>query len=109
MPSKSAIKAHLKRNKHWYFLGIGFAVGLAVAPKAIQIIYKSPGATQEVIVLVRRMHPGVRMLCVESGVDTASANQMGKLMDLNPTKILQQARGLLEDVDGFHFRILGEM
>jgi hypothetical protein len=108
MPSKSAIKAHFKRNKHWYFLGIGFAVGLAVAPKAIQIIIKSPGAAQT-IELTRRMHPGFRILCEESGVQTASANQMAKLMDATPLEILKQARGLLDDVDGFHYRILGEM
>jgi len=100
------IKTHISENKKFYIgLGIGVLVGVAITPKVIQVMYKSPGSTQSV---VRRMHPGNVIKCNETGEIFASERRAADLLGLSRTTLGQHLKGNQNAVNGLTFTKIGE-
>lgn len=115
MSVKTAIIEHYQSHKEAYLVGAFFAFGAVCfgagalsGPKVIQVIYKSPGAIQTVD-LVRRMHPGYRVLCKETGEQWASIRRAASIHEVSVAHFMKHLRGELPDIGGLHFENLGEM
>jgi hypothetical protein len=93
------VRDHFKRNKKFY-LGLaigGVVVGVMSYGQNVQIMYKSPGGVQT---LVRRGHPGFRVLDTQTGEETASIRRMAEVAGCSPTAIRNNPE---------RFKIQGEM
>jgi hypothetical protein len=117
------IKTHLKENKTAYIVGAaGVVAGAVVGGVVVYIVAKSNTAsisteihgnenvvTNIVVNLQRRMHPGYKVACNETGEVFASINRTAEVMGLSPRRVSEQLRGLIPDVNGHTFVNLGEM
>jgi len=113
---------HIREHKKEYAIGVAGVVGGGVAvallgPKSIQIVdswnlkFWSPTSNTVVQVLTpptRRMHPGYLVRCVETNEVAASIRRMASIKDANLSDLNKHLHGFLDNVDGFHYEILGE-
>lgn len=58
--------------------------------------------------LERRGHPGNIIRCKDTGEVWASQNRCADVMNISRTSLKRHLDGLVENVDGFRFEILGE-
>ena len=131
MTTKDKLKKHFSDNKKLYF---GIAIGAVVAGTGIYIwktksAPKLPtfgdGATAvtisdaahvdtvinnsgSIINLIRRGHPGNVVEHIESGEQFASQARAAEVFGVSASRMSKHLRGLLDDIDGEHFRILRE-
>lgn len=117
---KERIVNHLKEHKTTYICAAagavaGAAVGVAVgvslkSPEAVVetkgIFYKSPVNITQIV--ERRGHPGYVVMCNETGEQFASIRRAADLLGLTRRDISKHLNGLVPDVKGLTFTLIGE-
>ncbi len=115
------IKEHFCRHQKLY---LGIAIGVAAScvvihlhkTKVRQTISIGYGATVGDITfgdrldihVARKIHPGYVLQCQETQIIFPSIRAAAKSMGLSYKLLLKHAKGLISDVDGFHFDVLGD-
>ena len=118
---------HVKKHKTVYIsVGVGLTAGMVggligysmasrygeignqVVVKQILPI-KSPITNTVNQNLVRRGHPGFRILCNETGEEFASIRRASEVMGIDRSRLMDHLKGAAEHAGGFHFTNLGEM
>lgn len=122
------VKSHLKDNKNVYIAsGIGATAATAgfllgrkfprLAPEDVtKLVAKNKNQalliwkpTQNITqTVIRRGHPGFLVQCKETGEVFASIRRAAEMMKVDPTTLRRHLHGLVENVGGFTFEILGE-
>jgi hypothetical protein len=65
--------------------------------------WKSSQTTVTNNIIKAKIHPGYITRCLETGHDFASRREAGMIMNLDPKEIAKQIKGLIPDVQGYHF------
>lgn len=111
------VKEHLQENKKYYLVGgICLAVGAVgaalIVPKNIAIQIAAAKMVEQNVhqdYLKGRMHPGIRLLHNETGIEYPSVRYAAEQLGLHRAKISKHLQGKLADVDGQHFTNNGLM
>ena len=132
MNTKEKLKKHFSDNKKLYF---GIAIGAVVAGTGVYIWKARSGMAEtpvfsegstvvtisnaarvdtvinnsgSIINLIRRGHPGNVVEHLESGEQFASQARAAEVFGVSASRMSKRLRGLIEDIDGEHFRVLRE-
>lgn len=119
MKALTRIKTHLRENKKLYVgLGLGIVVGAAgavlltrnnAAIQANMTRIFSPGENNLVqIYLAPLGDPGNVVQCLETGTTYASQGELARSLGVNKSLVSQHLRGLLPDLSGKHYEVLGK-
>jgi hypothetical protein len=119
------VKAHIRTHRQKYIFAGSCVLSAAAGAGAMKVLgaeqiaivdsikltllsWKSPTTNTITQLLVRRGHPGNVVQCLETGEVFASQNAAAVSMGLNPGEVSKQVRGLIPDVRGHTFMMLGE-
>lgn len=106
------IKQHFKDHKELY---IGLAIGVVTMALLIKgdviknsTLINSPYKSKIIeINLERRGHPGNIVKCIQTGEMFASQRRAADLLELNPSEVSKQIRGLVPEAGGYTFELIG--
>lgn len=113
------MKNHVRENKKIYIaVGIGIVVGtvgavaLKDSPTMVSIkeimTFKWHSPTTVQIIIPALGDPGNVVQCIETGTFYASQGQVARDFGVSATNVGNHLHGKIEDIEGFHFKVVGK-